>query len=142
MTGQNNFTNQDKVLERLKREYLKHGSIIVAYDFDNTIYDFHDQGLNMQGTIDTLRKAYALGMDMFCFTANSDHKLISLNISKLLKIPVDNQKINCSTLDYMFLGRKPYYSILLDDRAGLDSSLRTLNQFLFFVEKNQLTDSQ
>jgi len=137
MTGLNNYTNQNHVLERLKAEYLAHGNIIIAFDFDNTIYDCHKHDLDMESTICALKKAYKLGMDMFCFTANNDHDLVSDIISKKLHIPLTAQKINVSSLDHMFQGRKPFFSILLDDRAGLDSALRTLNQFLFFVEENK-----
>lgn len=135
MTGLNNYTNSEAVLNRLKKEYSEHGKIIIAFDFDNTIYDYHDADLDLEATICALRKAYKLGMEMFCFTANSNHKLVTDVVQHLLGIPYQEQKINCSSLDHLFRGRKPFFSILLDDRAGLDSALRTLNQFLFFVEE-------
>jgi len=142
MTGLNNYTNRDGVLNRLKREYLEHGKIIIAFDFDNTIYDYHNHDLDLEATICALRKAYKLGMELFCFTANSNHQLITDVVEHLLGIPYQDQKINCCSLDHLFKGRKPFYSILLDDRAGLDSTLRTLHQFMFFVEETSRQNAQ
>ena len=137
MTGQNNFTDRDKVVNRLKTEYLKHGNLVIAFDFDNTIYDYHNSGLRMECTIAALKKSYELGLELFCFTANSDHELVRRVVKDTLGIPVSKQRINVSTLDHLFGGRKPFYSLLLDDRAGLDSSLRTLNQLNFFISEDK-----
>ena len=133
MTGQNNYTCRTKAVERLEKEYEEHGNLIIAFDFDNTIYDYHNAGLDMECTISALKKAYELGLELFCFTANKDHELVSSVVEKTLGIPVSKQRINSSSLDHLFVGRKPFYSLLLDDRAGLDSSLRTLNQLIFFI---------
>ena len=29
---------------RLYKEYKQYGSLVIAYDFDNTVYDFHQKG--------------------------------------------------------------------------------------------------
>ena len=32
--------------ERLKKDYQQHKSIFVAYDYDNTVFDYHNQGIS------------------------------------------------------------------------------------------------
>ena len=34
------YMNEQKCFDRLKSDYEKHGKIIVAFDFDNTIFDY------------------------------------------------------------------------------------------------------
>ena len=123
MTG-NSFENQSKVQARLFQEWKTHGNIIIAFDFDNTIYDWHKQGLDMFNVIKTLRRSNELGLTMFCFTANNDTELVRRTVNEVLGI--ENICINESPLDDMFNSRKPFYSILLDDRAGLAEATKTL----------------
>jgi hypothetical protein len=134
MTGRNDFTNQDKVLDRLKKEWDTHGKLIVAFDFDNTIYDCHKDGLDLQSVILAVGLTHQLGNEVYCFTANNDHDLVRKHSLKMLNfVP----KINESSLDKLFDSRKPFYSILLDDRAGLNSALRTLNQINCYIRENK-----
>jgi hypothetical protein len=134
MTGRNDFTNQDKSLERLKREWDTHGSLIIAFDFDNTIYDCHSLDLDLEHVLSALSKTHQLGNEVYCFTANNDHDLVRKHSLKMLNfVP----KINESSLDDLFQSRKPFYSLLLDDRAGLGCALRLLNQINCYIRENK-----
>jgi hypothetical protein len=115
-------------IDRLVREHKQHGSFIVAFDFDNTVYDYHKQGLDMTRVYSVIRKAKLKGLELMCFTANEDHEFVSKFCKENLGI--EDVAINQSSLDYLFNSRKPFYSILLDDRAGLCSSLYILEQVL------------
>ena len=42
---QHTFLDPDLTYKRLLSEYEKYGSIVVAFDFDNTVFDYHKQGL-------------------------------------------------------------------------------------------------
>ena len=53
---QHTFLNIDSTYNRLLSEYAKYGSIVVAFDFDNTVYDFHKQGLDCSEIIGLLQK--------------------------------------------------------------------------------------
>ena len=137
MIGQNNFTNQDLVLERLKREWHEHGKLVIAYDLDNTIYDYHGKDLQMGATILALGVSHQLGNEVYCFTANNDHAFARGHSLKMLNfVPA----INESSLDHLYESRKPFYSLLLDDRAGLDSALRTLNQINCYIREQKSLD--
>ena len=59
--------------ERLKSEYDKYGSIVVAFDFDNTVYDFfHKEGHTYDDVIQLLRNLKSIGCYLICFTASED----------------------------------------------------------------------
>lgn len=131
-----NYTNQRKTLERLKREYLTHGSLVVAFDFDNTVFDFHSSGLDMESTVNELKRAHANGLDLFAFTANEDHVFVRNFVFENLGI--EDVPININHLDHLFASRKPFYSILLDDRAGLASAQETLKDLNDWLESDKI----
>lgn len=125
MIGRSNYSNRKMVLDRLIKEKEEHGSIVIALDFDNTIYDYHNIGMNFSNVIDPIKRAMELGDKVFIFTANNDHNLVKRVTKEVFGVELP---INEGPLDHLFGGRKPFYSILIDDRAGLDSTLRTLNE--------------
>lgn len=120
-----NFQTTESQLKRLKHDYFVHNDIIVAFDFDNTVYDFHDAGLFLDDTINALQVSHRLGLSLFCFTANNNEQLVADKITEIFGKHHGIQ-INESRLDHLFGGRKPFYSILLDDRAGLGQALEVL----------------
>lgn len=58
--------NQQACLDRLKGEYDKYGKLIVA--FDNTIYDFHNNGGDYSEVIELLKECIKLEFDLILFT--------------------------------------------------------------------------
>tara|TARA_R110001606_G_scaffold153409_1_gene294536 strand:+ start:1335 stop:1742 length:408 start_codon:yes stop_codon:yes gene_type:complete len=112
------------VVKRLTEEWIEHGGLIIAYDFDNTVFDFHNKGYTFDGVIRLLRQCEELGCKFICFTARSkdNYKEVEDHILEN-NIPCDG--INIDILDFGDV-RKPYYNILLDDRAGLRSSMQDL----------------
>lgn len=112
--------------ERLKADYLQHKSLFVAFDYDNTVFDYHSKGIDYSEVIELLQDCKALGFTMILFTGNEDEKLEAiLNDCEYRSIPVD--LINENPL---MKTRKPYYNILLDDRAGLIESHNLLKRLI------------
>jgi hypothetical protein len=110
--------------DRLKQDYLAHKSLFVAFDYDNTVFDYHSQGINYEKIIELLRVCKSLGFTMILFTGNENEKLEVIKTDlKKRKIPFD--LINENPL---MPTRKPYYNILLDDRAGLKESYNNLKR--------------
>ena len=56
--------NMDMQVERLRSELAAHGSLFVAFDFDNTIFDYHNQGFDYSGIISLLRRCSEQGHKM------------------------------------------------------------------------------
>lgn len=112
--------------ERLRKDYLKHGSLFVAFDYDNTVYDYHNQGINYDAIIALLQDCKKVGFTLILFTANEGDNLIEIKKDlKERKIPYD--LINENPIKDT---RKPYYNILLDDRAGLKEAYNQLKNLI------------
>lgn len=128
------FLIENNVFERLLKEYNLHKKIVVAYDFDNTVYDYHNQGHIYNQVIKLIRRCKANGFELIVFTGS--HSTRIEYIKKYLtenNIPFD--RINENPIFFKSDSRKIFYNILLDDRAGLLTSYKILNKLLNLIEK-------
>lgn len=128
------FLVDENVVTRLVKEWKEHGKLIIAYDFDNTVFDYHGVGHTYDHVINLLRRCNKVGAHFIVFTAKSDAEVPFMK--KYLQehhIPFDsiNENLNFIPFD----GRKIYYNILLDDRAGLSSAFATLEQACTIMEE-------
>lgn len=123
------YTSLRRCRVRLNDEYKKHGKIIVAYDFDGTVYDFHGEGYKFPRVIDLIQRVRPYA-HLVVYTASKEERFPF--IKQYLRdnnIPFD--AINETPIGLNVpQGGKLYYNILLDDRAGLESALDTLEYFL------------
>lgn len=119
------FMSHDNCVDRLIYEYEKYGSIIVAYDFDNTVFDYHRKGHWFEQVIELLRVCRSMKFHLTVFTSCNDDRFPEIRqYLEANDIPYDG--IN-ETPDFIpFQGRKVYYNILLDDRAGLKGAFDQL----------------
>lgn len=127
------FLSDRKAIDRLKKEYNEHGSLLIAYDYDNTIFDYHDDGLDLQPVIDLLRRCSDLGFTMILYTITPWHKNNEEKVKRCNELGINVHGINESPLlDHQNrdFPKKPFYSILLDDRAGLSASYNILKTTL------------
>lgn len=117
--------NKENCKKRLLEEYYKYGKLIVAFDFDNTIYDYHNNGGDYSEVIELLKDCSKLGFELILFTTEEDFtKLLNKSNSVKDLLGTANFKINKSSI--FRSATKPYYNILLDDRAGLEESYEIL----------------
>ena len=125
------YLNTDNAYQRLLNEYEKYDSIVVAYDFDNTVYDYHKVGNTYTQVISLLRELKAISCYLIIFTANEDQDFVK-NYCKEQNIPYD--AINQNPPFYSSEARKIYYNILLDDRAGLKEAYDILNRLVNHIK--------
>lgn len=117
--------------KRLYEEFKKYGSLSIGLDFDNTIYDYHKKGYNYEEVINLVKRAQNLGMAIHIFTANPDKELVEKHCKeKGIKI----EGINTDGVKLNWISRKPFYSLLLDDRAGLPSAVQDLSMLVNELE--------
>lgn len=132
------FLDNGNVIQRLLKEYYEHGSLIIGVDFDNTIYDCHKKGFKFPALISLLQSCSNAGFTLCPFTANNNHSLVTEVFNS---IDVDIYTINKSPVE--FDSRKPFFNILLDDRAGLSSAYTALNAVLsqiYYDSIKEVTD--
>lgn len=129
--------NQKACLERLKQEYDKYGKLIIAFDFDNTIYDFHNNGGDYSEVIELLKECVELHFTLVLYTVEESQSSI---IKKVFWLQ-DKGIINYNKSDFFInqspifsSSKKPYYNILLDDRAGLEESYNILKQVVEYAK--------
>jgi hypothetical protein len=120
--------NTQRCKERLLQEYKTYGNLIIAFDFDNTIFDYHEQGDDYSYLVNLLKECSLLGMTLILFTVSTSELELKSKLIYLNSIGIYPDYVNESPL---FKGStKPYYNLLLDDRAGLESAIEQLNYVL------------
>lgn len=127
------YFNKQNAIERLIADYNKHGHLIVAYDFDETVYPW--DGGSCDQVIELLQVCSKIPtIDMVVFTCRgpSERQMVEdyLN-SKDIRHDAINENVDRVKSEFGD-GRdsKVLYSIFLDDRAGLSAAYETLVGFL------------
>lgn len=125
------FLSDTACVYRLVDEYKKHGSIVIAYDFDNLVFDYHSKGHDYSEVIDILKEAKELGCFLIVFTAEQDTEKVKSHLTSN-QIPFD--AINENPPFFKSQSRKIYFNLLLDDRAGLLSAYNQLKEFILIIK--------
>ena len=51
------YFDDNKCIKRLQSELNTYGKLYIAFDFDNTIFDFHNEGIDCSKVISLLKKS-------------------------------------------------------------------------------------
>lgn len=131
------YLNDQNVIDRLVREWKQYNSLVIAYDYDNTVYDYHKKGETYEDVIGLLRECKKFGSHLVVFTANDEDKYSPIiEYLKANKIPFDAINESPSFVPVQS-SKKIYFNILLDDRAGLSSSYYCLKEALEIMKKER-----
>lgn len=122
------YLTENNIYNRLLKEYNRYGKIIIAYDFDDTIFDFHKEGRNYNDVINLLKR-WKDDAVFICFTASKPERY-----GDIWKYIINND-IPCDYLNEGVPGlpngeKKVYYNVLIDDRAGLGEVYGILNKLI------------
>lgn len=120
--------NEKATAERLLQEYHKYGKLVIGFDFDNTIYDYWNKGGDYSEVISALQKAKELGFILCLYTAETDKDKLKWKIHYCEQLGIKPTYVNKSPL--IPESAKPFFSLLLDDRAGLESAYNNLKYVL------------
>ncbi len=124
------FLSTDLCVQRLLDTWIKHGQILVALDFDDTVFPYHDQTHIHPRVLQLVRDCAAEGALIMVYTASSpDRFAMMVEFLSERGIPVAAVNEHPFPMDYGNWG-KLYYNILLDDKAGLLSAVETLERTL------------
>lgn len=128
-------------VKRLFEEWKKHGKIIIAVDFDDTIcmWNPHFNKPDIERVIKLIKQAYLTGAYIVIFTASDIDRYPEIQkYCDELQIPISAINTNPIDLPYGKNG-KIYANIFLDDRAGLIESCNILEEALYQVRSYQQT---
>ena len=125
------------VMSRLIGIHQEHGNLIVATDFDDTVYPYTVEDSDHSEAIDVLQRCSARGWPITVQTC-SDPERWPLIVDYLAqrKIKILGTNISPSGLKFGQPG-KAYYNIMLDDRSGLGETIRVLSEFLDITEEEK-----
>lgn len=115
---------------RLLTEWKAHGKLIIALDFDDTIYPFNQDGEEhidrYDSLVSLLVSCQVIGATIIINTASSqDRYPFILKYCKELGLDIHGINTNLPGLKYGNSG-KVYANIYLDDRAGLSEATEML----------------
>ena len=125
------FLDSATTYHRLYTEYLKHKSLIVALDFDQTINDCHNKGYEFPKVIELIKDCNAVGFRVVIFSGSARERYPAIR-EHCEKLGIKIDGINEDLIDWHpdksldWSKSKIYYNIFLDDRAGLDSAYKVL----------------
>lgn len=126
------YLNPENSFNRLLEEYNQHQSIVVAFDFDDTVYDFHKKGRLYNDIIELLKNLKSINCYLICWTGQQDLEFVS-DYLKNHNIAFD--AINENPPFHKSISKKIYANAYLDDRAGLKQVYDELNR-LFLALKH------
>lgn len=119
---------------------------VIAFDYDNTVYDYHKRGEDYEEIISIIRLCKKIGCTLVLLTCrdmDTDYDEVYNYLSEMDIIP---DYINKTPEWLQFRNsQKVYYNILLDDRSGLSETLNTLYtayvmiQNTKYIEKKRIT---
>lgn len=122
----------DACIQRLKDEYDKYGNLIIGFDFDNTIFDYHARGGDYSNIIKLLQTCKELNLTLCLYTVETREEWLDWKIMYCDHYSIHPDYINSSPL--LPGTEKPFFNILLDDRAGLESAYNILAEVLTYIK--------
>ena len=132
LVGESHNTDEylvpEKSRDRLVSEYEKYGSLTIGFDFDSTVHDYHKTGATYEQVRQLLRELKDIGCTLICWTAYQDLSFVAKFLGDN-NIPFDG--INTNGIKLPWESKKPFFSALLDDRAGL---IQVYNDLRYLVD--------
>ena len=131
----NPYLTVEGCVDRLFEEYKKHPRLIVACDFDSTVFPWKlPEDTDFSDTFNVLHRAAKHKFFIVLFTASALERwqeMIKYMADRGIEVAAVNR--NIINLPYGDFG-KIYYNILLDDRAALGQSIEILNKLIDRIE--------
>lgn len=127
------YLRPGETFKRLLKEYQEHGSLWVGCDFDSTIHDYHKEGESYSDIKQLLRDLKSIGCKIIIWTAYKDLVFVK-QYCEDNNLPCDG--INTDGIPLPWYSRKPFFSVLIDDRAGLPSVYEDLTQLIKTIKQN------
>jgi FMN phosphatase YigB (HAD superfamily) len=121
------YLDRHNSFNRLREEFETYGSLAVAFDFDDTVYDFHSKGRKYEMVIELLRDLYKLNCYLICWTGQDNPEFVE-NYLNENQIPFHS--INEDPPFWQKKSRKIYANVFLDDRAGLWQVYQDLSEIV------------
>jgi len=125
------YLNKDSSYNRLYEEYNKYGTLIIAVDFDDTLFDFHNKGGDYSQLHQLIRDLYKINCYIIVWTGNEN---ISLIRDFMIENYIPYHSINENHVIFKDKNpRKIYANVYLDDRGGLKQVYKELSKLIKII---------
>lgn len=117
----------EQSLNKLLAVYKQYNKIIVGVDFDDTLFKYSEDKLEkdceyLRSILVELRPHITLCLYTIADDQSMKYKLALMKIWGLTPDYVNESPVNMPTV-------KPYFNLLLDDKAGLNEATELLTRF-------------
>lgn len=129
----------DGCISRLIDEYCKYKSLVIGFDFDNTVFDYHNNGQCYAQVIDILKQCKDLGFTLCLYTLETREEWLEWKVKYCEHFGFKPDYINDSPI--LQGAKKPFFNLLLDDRAGLQSAFSILRKVVEYAKTKQIVDN-
>lgn len=122
--------NEERCARRLLREYQKYDKLIVGVDFDNTIKPVREDS-SCEEVIELLRRCSQDPKITLCLWSVCPNGEEQEKVEYCASLGINIDYINESPFKIgEWKGKKEFFNVLLDDRAGLESAYNNLKYVL------------
>lgn len=118
-------------LGRLCQELDTHKKLVIGFDFDNTIFDVHNKGGDYSQVISALQRCKKLGWTLCLYTAELREDWLKWKTDYCKHFGIEPDYVNESPL--IKGTKKPFFNLLLDDRAGLEEAYTLLIKIIDYA---------
>lgn len=132
------YFSTDACVNRLYKTYKIYNILMIAVDFDSTIFPWESKDHEFPQVIEIIKKCNDLGFYVTIFTASSTdrYEMIKKHCTDI-GIKIDGINENpVKGLPYGNNG-KILFNVLLDDRAGLFQAYEILQATIKLIEENK-----
>ena len=118
--------------DRLCQELDTHKKLVIGFDFDNTIFDVHNKGGDYSQVISVLQRCKELGWTLCLYTAELREDWLKWKVDYCKHFGIEPDYVNESPL--IKGTKKPFFNLLLDDRAGLEEAYTLLIKVIDYAD--------
>ena len=122
------------LLQKISKAYSTHNSLIIGVDFDDTIFPYNKTQENIDRCdrvvllLQSLKKS--MGTDLIlCLYSVADEQALVYKEHIMECYGLKPHFINEGPMDKKWNSKKPFFNILLDDKAGLNDTIEVLQEF-------------
>ena len=117
---------------RLIEEYEKYHNLIIGFDFDNTICGLDNESISK--VILLLQECKKLGFTLCLYTISASDEWLEWKVKYCEYFGISPNYVNDSPV--LRGNRKPFFNILLDDRAGLTEACICLENVVNYIQNH------
>ena len=130
--------NDKGAINRLLEDYRKYENLVIGFDFDNTIFDYYNNGGDYSEVINLLKACKILGFTLCLYSIGR----LDWKYKECSKLGITPDYINESPIkiEEDKDSKKPFFNILLDDRAGLESSYNILGAVVLSIINEKINN--